>query len=188
MSAQAHSLFAQGKYFPAAQAYAQNSVTFEEVALKFLDVGERDALRSYLISRLERTRKTDLTQRMMLATWLVEFYLSKCNELDDVVASESVPHDVDNLQAERAMLEDDLRNFFEIYKVRGSAYQIAEYSLIIGCRTTWITKRSTSSFRDMVVRICICTLQLLLATLIELSSTTSWKRTGQKQLTPSIVR
>ena len=54
---------------------------------------------------------------MMLATWLVEFYLSKCNELDDLVASESVSQDVDNLLAERAILEDDLRHFFETYKV-----------------------------------------------------------------------
>jgi vacuolar protein sorting-associated protein 18 len=53
---------------------------------------------------------------MMLATWLVEFYLSKCNELEDVVASESVSHDVDNLKAERLILEDDLRQFFETYK------------------------------------------------------------------------
>ncbi len=53
----------------------------------------------------------------MLATWLVEFYLSKCNELDDLVASESVSQDVDNLLAERAILEDDLRHFFETYKV-----------------------------------------------------------------------
>lgn len=58
----------------------------------------------------------DLTQRMMLATWLVEFYLSKCNELDDIVASESVSHDVDNLKAERIIVEDDLRQFFETYK------------------------------------------------------------------------
>ena len=54
---------------------------------------------------------------MMLATWLVEFYLSKCNELDDLVASESVSQDVANLQAERAMVEDDLKHFFETYKV-----------------------------------------------------------------------
>jgi vacuolar protein sorting-associated protein 18 len=53
---------------------------------------------------------------MMLATWLVEFYLSKCNELDDVVASESISQDVANLQAERAILEEDLRHFFETYK------------------------------------------------------------------------
>lgn len=54
---------------------------------------------------------------MMLATWLVEFYLSKCNELDDLIASESVTHDVDNLQAERTILEEDLRQFFQTYKV-----------------------------------------------------------------------
>ncbi|OBZ78740.1 Vacuolar protein sorting-associated protein 18 [Grifola frondosa] len=118
MSAQARAFFDDGRYFQAAQCYAQCSVSFEEVTLKFLDAGERDALRSYLISRLERTRKTDLSQRMMLATWLVEFYLSKCNELDDLVASESVSQDVDNLLAERSILEDDLRHFFETYKAR----------------------------------------------------------------------
>ncbi|KAH9486613.1 Vacuolar protein sorting-associated protein 18-like protein [Psilocybe cubensis] len=114
--AQANHLFLNAQYFPAAQCYAHCSATFEEVALKFLDVGERDSLRSYLISRLERTRKTDLTQRMILATWLVEFYLSKCNELDDIVASESISQDVNNLQAERLIVEEDLRQFFETYK------------------------------------------------------------------------
>lgn len=56
--AQANNFFGHGQYFQAAQAYAHCSATFEEVALKFLDVAERDSLRSYLISRLERTRKT----------------------------------------------------------------------------------------------------------------------------------
>lgn len=58
MSAQARAFFDEGRYFQAAQCYSQCSVSFEEVALKFLDAGERDALRSYLISRLERTRKS----------------------------------------------------------------------------------------------------------------------------------
>ncbi|KAK1228615.1 tethering complex subunit [Marasmius sp. AFHP31] len=116
LSAQANSLFSDARYFQAAQAYSQCSVSFEEVVLKFMDAGERDALRSYLISRLERTRKTDLTQRMMLATWLVEFYLSKCNELDDIVASESVSQDIENVRTERTILEEDLRHFFETYQ------------------------------------------------------------------------
>ncbi len=60
----------------------------------------------------------DLSQRTMLATWLIEFYLSKCNELDDLVASGSVSQDVANLQAERTILEEDLRHFLETYKVR----------------------------------------------------------------------
>ncbi|KAF5374819.1 hypothetical protein D9758_000409 [Tetrapyrgos nigripes] len=116
LSSQAHWFFDQHRFVQAAQAYAQCSVSFEEVTLKFLDAGERDALRYYLISRIERTKKTDLTQRMMLATWLVEIYLSKCNELDDVVASESVSTNVDNVQAERTITEEDLRHFLETYK------------------------------------------------------------------------
>lgn len=59
---------------------------------------------------------------MMLATWLVEFYLSKCNELEDVIASESVSHDVDNLQTERTMLGDELQQFLETYKASNLVY------------------------------------------------------------------
>lgn len=58
MTAQARAQFEERRYFQAAQSYAQCSVTFEEVSLKFLDVGESDALRSYLISRLERTKRS----------------------------------------------------------------------------------------------------------------------------------
>ncbi|EIN14075.1 hypothetical protein PUNSTDRAFT_95620 [Punctularia strigosozonata HHB-11173 SS5] len=129
LSRQAQQFFDDGRYFQAAQAYAASSVSFEEVTLKFLDLGERDALRSYLVSRLERTKKTDLTQRMMLATWLVEFYLSKCNELDDLIASEALSHDVDNLQAERRILEDDLRHFFETYQTsldKSTVYELTQ--------------------------------------------------------------
>lgn len=94
-----------------------------------MDVGERDALRSYLVSRLERTRRTDLTQRMMLATWLVEFYLSKCNELDDIVASEAISHDVEDLRAEQRMVEEDLKQFFATYSAnldKTTTYQLIQ--------------------------------------------------------------
>lgn len=53
---------------------------------------------------------------MMLATWLVEFYLSKCNELDDLVASDSISQDVVNFYTERSILEEDLKNLFETYR------------------------------------------------------------------------
>ncbi|KAG6381063.1 Pep3/Vps18/deep orange family-domain-containing protein [Boletus reticuloceps] len=129
LSAQAHAFFEEKRYFQAAQCYTQCSVSFEEVTLKFLDIGERDALRSYLISRLERTRKTDLMARMMLATWLVEFYLSKCDELDDLCASEAATSDAENMQAERTILEEDLCHFFETYKAnldRNTVYELIQ--------------------------------------------------------------
>ncbi|KAI0257614.1 Pep3/Vps18/deep orange family-domain-containing protein [Lactifluus subvellereus] len=115
-SSHAHALFKAKRYFPAAQAFAQCTVPFEDVALKFLDVNERDALRSYLMLRLEQTRKSDLTQRMMLATWLIEFYLGKCNELDDLIASSSALYDVENVKTERSILEEDVRRFLVFHK------------------------------------------------------------------------
>jgi vacuolar protein sorting-associated protein 18 len=54
---------------------------------------------------------------MMLATWLVEFYLSKCDELDDLIVSSSALYDVENVKAERSILEEDLRHFLELHKV-----------------------------------------------------------------------
>ena len=117
-AAQADTFFSSSQYIQAAQKYALTTRSFEEVTLRFVDAGERDSLRYYLVARLLRTRKTDLTQRMMLATWLVEFFLAKANDLDDLIASESASHDVEDLRAERTLLENDLKDFFETYKVR----------------------------------------------------------------------
>jgi len=59
---------------------------------------------------------------MMLATWLVEFYLSKCDELDDLVALSSALYDVENVKMERSILEEDLRRFLETHKVGANFY------------------------------------------------------------------
>lgn len=115
---QADALFAQGRYIQAADLYAQSSKSFEHVVLSLVDRNERDALRNYLHSRLSHLRKTDLTQRMMLATWLVEIFLAKLNDLEDVAASEGASEDADNVRVERAILEDDLRDFLRSHKVR----------------------------------------------------------------------
>lgn len=54
---------------------------------------------------------------MMLATWLVEIYLSKCNTLEDIVAAESAIADVESLGIERQMMEEDMQNFITTYQV-----------------------------------------------------------------------
>ena len=58
----------------------------------------------------------DLTQRMMLATWLVEIYLSKINQLEDIAASEAASDDAENYIAEKAIIEDDLKQFLQEHK------------------------------------------------------------------------
>lgn len=61
--------------------------------------------------------KQDLTQRMMLATWLVEIFLSKINQLEDIAAAERASDDVENFKAEQGLVEDDMRQFLSTYKV-----------------------------------------------------------------------
>lgn len=54
---------------------------------------------------------------MMLAIWLIEIYLSKCNTLEDILAAESTTSDVESLTIERQMMEEDMRNFMTTYQV-----------------------------------------------------------------------
>ena len=82
----------------------------------------------------------------MIATWLVEIYLSKCNALEDgqspppsdlaflwprnahhmslirfwpaVVAAEAAAQDVESLKLERTMVEDELKQLLVDYQVR----------------------------------------------------------------------
>lgn len=117
LSAQGDQFFRDGRHIQAAQCYAQTfNRTFEEIVLKFIDSTEKDALRYYLVMRLERLRKSDLMQRMMLATWLVEIYLAKLNELEDVAAAEEASQNVDNYRIEIDLLQDELMQFLVTYQ------------------------------------------------------------------------
>ncbi|KAK4050478.1 tethering complex subunit [Microbotryomycetes sp. JL221] len=116
LAAEADAYFESGRYIQSAQSYAQSSRTFEDVVLRFVDKNERDALRYYLVARLERLKKTDLTQRMMLATWLVEIYLSKLAQLEDATASERATENATNLAVEHTLIEDELKQFLTTYR------------------------------------------------------------------------
>jgi acetylglutamate kinase len=54
---------------------------------------------------------------MMLATWLVEIFLSKLNQLEDIAASEAASEEAENFKAEKMMLEDDMKQFLKTYRV-----------------------------------------------------------------------
>ncbi|SPO29308.1 related to DigA protein [Ustilago trichophora] len=118
LSFQGDRFFAEAKYIQAAQCYAQTFMrAFEEIVLRFTDAEQRDALRYYLVMRLERLDKThDVAQRIMLATWLVEIYLSKINQLEDVAAAEAASHDVDNYRLEITMITEELYQFLSTYR------------------------------------------------------------------------
>lgn len=58
LAAEADSYFSAGRYIQSAQAYAQSSKPFEEVVLRFVDKDERDALRYFLVAKLERLKRS----------------------------------------------------------------------------------------------------------------------------------
>ncbi|PWW80483.1 hypothetical protein C7212DRAFT_356596 [Tuber magnatum] len=80
-------LAASGRYVEAAEIWGQSSKSFEEVALTFLERGEQDALRMYLLAKLANLKKSSVMQRIMVASWLVEVFMAKLNILEDAVST-----------------------------------------------------------------------------------------------------
>jgi hypothetical protein len=78
---------------------------------------------------------------MMLATWLVEIFLSKINHLEDVALSEGSTEEGENLTAEKSILEEDMREFLRSYKVRRSCVPSMGMWGDATFRTTWILGR-----------------------------------------------
>lgn len=55
---------------------------------------------------------------MMLATWLIEIFLSKISQLEDIAAAERASEDAENYTLERSIVDEDMRHFLKTYKVR----------------------------------------------------------------------
>ncbi|KAL8907388.1 MAG: hypothetical protein Q9207_001438 [Kuettlingeria erythrocarpa] len=77
------------QFLEAASVYGKSSRSFEEVALTFIDHGEQDALRRYLLTKIATYKKTHVMQRTMVASWLVEIFMSKLNTLDDTITTKA---------------------------------------------------------------------------------------------------
>eukprot|EP01112_Ceratiomyxa_fruticulosa_P020451 TRINITY_DN6960_c0_g1_i1.p1 TRINITY_DN6960_c0_g1~~TRINITY_DN6960_c0_g1_i1.p1 ORF type:complete len:978 (+),score=224.54 TRINITY_DN6960_c0_g1_i1:223-3156(+) len=82
-TAQADYYFNENKFDLAATYYGKTQRLFEEITLKFININERDALKTYLVHKLQNLRSKDLTQRTIICTWLTEIYANKLNQLKD---------------------------------------------------------------------------------------------------------
>ncbi|KAJ6693353.1 hypothetical protein OIU85_004151 [Salix viminalis] len=80
---QAEAAFTIRDFLRAASFYAKINyiLSFEEVTLKFISVGEQDALRTFLLRKLDNLAKDDKCQITMISTWATELYLDKINRL-----------------------------------------------------------------------------------------------------------
>jgi hypothetical protein len=81
LTSQADHYYAEGQWALAATIYAKTRRSFEEVTLRFINLGEKDALKRYLSDKLDNTRSSDRAQLTMICTWLCEMYLDKLNSV-----------------------------------------------------------------------------------------------------------
>ncbi|KAJ5573658.1 uncharacterized protein N7459_008085 [Penicillium hispanicum] len=79
----------EGHFLEAAKVWGKSSKGFEEVCLTMIDHKQYDALRKYLLSQLSTYKKASIMQRLMVASWLVELFMSKLNSLDDNIATKA---------------------------------------------------------------------------------------------------
>ncbi|KAI4609533.1 hypothetical protein J4E83_008703 [Alternaria metachromatica] len=82
-------LVGKSQWMEAATVYGRSTKPFEQVALTFIDNGEQDALRKYLVTKLSTLKKSSIMQRTMVATWLIELYMAKLNTLDDTITTKA---------------------------------------------------------------------------------------------------
>ncbi|KAL3714850.1 hypothetical protein ACJRO7_006712 [Eucalyptus globulus] len=80
---QAEAAFASREFLRAASFFAKINyvLSFEEITLKFIGVGEQDALRTFLLRKLDNLTKDDKCPITMISTWTTELYLDKINRL-----------------------------------------------------------------------------------------------------------
>lgn len=84
LSKQAEKLFNDQCYKESAALYGQTQLSFEEVTLKFLTMGETEGLKTYLLQRMAGLKPQDKAQLTMLVTWVTELYLNQLGKLRDM--------------------------------------------------------------------------------------------------------
>lgn len=123
-------LLSRGRFAEAATVYGRSTKPFEEVALAFIDRGEQDALRKYLLTKLSTLKKSAIMQRVMVASWLVELFMAKLNLLDDTISakaelSESAP--IANVKEDLPTVRREFQEFVTKYKLdldRKTTYEL----------------------------------------------------------------
>lgn len=140
-------LISKGQFLEAASVYGKSSKSFEQVALTLIDQNEQDALRKYLTTKLGIYKKSSVMQRIMIATWLIEVFISKLNSLDDTITTKaqlventSTADSQDELALVRKEFEDfvgkykgdlDRKTTYEIISSHGREHELLSYATAI---------------------------------------------------------
>jgi hypothetical protein len=94
LTSQADYYYLQQRYNLSAEYFAQiHSISFEEIVLRFINKNENDALRVFLLKKLEKLKSQDILQKKLICTWLVEIFINKLNQISDKVKNEKLAYE-----------------------------------------------------------------------------------------------
>ncbi|KAL6612789.1 Pep3/Vps18/deep orange family-domain-containing protein [Neocallimastix sp. 'constans'] len=131
LTSQADYYYSQQRYNLSAEYFAQiHSISFEEIVLRFINKNENDALRIYLLKKLEKLKKQDILQKKLICTWLVEIFINKLNQITDKIEDEKLAYDLQQklqdaskekldtsknqitmLEEDKKMIQDEFKSF-----------------------------------------------------------------------------
>ena len=109
LSKEAEHLFASRKYLESAKVYAETQTSFEEVALKFIALEDRDALKQFLMHKLNTLKSSEKMQVTMIVVWLTEIWLNQLGQLKE--RGEETSSRYENIQ-------EEFRKFLAVARVK----------------------------------------------------------------------
>ncbi|KAE8587683.1 hypothetical protein XENTR_v10022066 [Xenopus tropicalis] len=89
LASEAEHCFQSKKYIESAKCYALTQKYFEEVALKFIEAKQEEALMEYLQKKLSNLKSSEKIQVTLLTTWLTELYLNHLGILESDTSKRS---------------------------------------------------------------------------------------------------
>ncbi|XP_033893676.2 vacuolar protein sorting-associated protein 18 homolog [Acipenser ruthenus] len=90
LAKEAEHCFQNKKYLESAKCYALTQNYFEEIALKFIDAKQEDALKEFLMKKLNNLKPSEKTQITLLVTWLTELCLNRLGTLEGDESKRSI--------------------------------------------------------------------------------------------------
>ncbi|XP_056621226.1 vacuolar protein sorting-associated protein 18 homolog [Triplophysa dalaica] len=112
LAKEAEHCFQNKRYLESAKCYALTQNYFEEIALKFIEAKQEDALKEFLIKKLNNLKPSEKTQITLLATWLTELYLNRLGQLEAEDGKQHVFQET----------RDEFRSFLKSPKHKDSFY------------------------------------------------------------------
>ncbi|XP_048829852.1 vacuolar protein sorting-associated protein 18 homolog [Brienomyrus brachyistius] len=90
LAKEAEHCFQNKRYVESAKCYALTQNYFEEIALKFIEAQQEEALKEFLLKKLGSLKPAEKTQVTLLVTWLTELYLNRLGVLEADDSKKSV--------------------------------------------------------------------------------------------------